>query len=351
MPETGTRRKRKKKTKIKRASISFISLCPRGKNCMPVLYKSQMPDENEHLVKAQFLTKIGEDFAEQGELLAVVWAPDVPDTDGDFAEADVVKAMAHDYMRNGGQIDVRHDGAALAKERAFVAESFIVSKGDERFSDFTDYDGEPVDVTGSWAVVLKILDPELRKEYREGGWNGVSMFGTAEMEPIEKEDPVSLTKEDVQEIVKEALATVVKAVAPAPEPKTDDNAPQFKGDAKDRKAVAKHLEALESYKLLKSVDWNDPESVAHYHQKLKKAEEIKNEGQPTELEKAQADAKAAAERVAQLEKASVSTVPSDGTTSTDEDTPMVNVQNMSKQQNFRANVGRGLANMINSKGH
>lgn len=166
--------------KIKKAKISFISLVPRGANRLPVLYKS------DGQVEFQTLSKM----TDEGELLAVVYAPDMVDSQGDFAEARVIKEMAHGFLKSGGQIDLQHNGKALSKDQAYVAESFIIAKGDERFKDFKDYDGKPVDVTGGWGILIKIEDADLRKLYREGQWAGVSMFGTAQVEHVEskKED-------------------------------------------------------------------------------------------------------------------------------------------------------------------
>lgn len=164
--------------RIKSAQITHIALCPRGKNRMPVLYKA---DDST----AQFETLIrASDDA--GELTAVVWTPDVPDVDGDFADRSVVKQMAYGFNRDHRQLDLRHDGKTLDKSRAYVAENFIVAKGDERFADWKDYDGTPVNLEGAWAVVIKIDDPELRRAYRNGAWNGVSMFGPAVMETVSK---------------------------------------------------------------------------------------------------------------------------------------------------------------------
>lgn len=162
--------------RIKKARITHISLVPRGANRMPVLYKQ------DGSVQFDLLTKVGSDFDEQGELLAVVYVPELRDSQGDIASAKVVKEMMHSFAREGKGIDIRHDGKPVGKDRAFVAEQFLVQKGDSRFDGFKDYDGNEVDVTGAWAVIIKIEDEELRRLYREGQWNGVSMGGVGEVE-------------------------------------------------------------------------------------------------------------------------------------------------------------------------
>jgi len=169
------------KRRIKKARIDFISLVPRGANQLPVLYKS---DESRIAIQTLFKGDI-----DHGEVTAIVYAPEKRDSQGDIASADVIKEMAADFLRRGGEIDIRHNGKALSKEDVYIAESFIVQKGDARFADMKDYSGDPVgDMTGSWAVVLKIENEQLRDLYREGKWEGVSMAGPAEVDFTEKED-------------------------------------------------------------------------------------------------------------------------------------------------------------------
>lgn len=273
----------KRKRRITKASIKFISLVPRGANKMPVIFKADGSFQTETLIK--------DEIAEKGELTAVVYAPEIRDSQGDIASADVCRQMCHDFAKNGGQIDIQHNGEPVGRDAAFVAENFIVQKGDPRFEGMTDYDGNPVDVTGAWATVIKIDSEDLRKTYRAGEWNGVSMGGTAtvveEPEDIGKAVADALAKakamedqmkpEDIQKIaeaVSTSLVTVLKnegllnqpepAAPPATtvdEPGEDDEAPVFKGDPTDKAALEKHLRALNAWNLRKTVDFNDPAAV------------------------------------------------------------------------------------------
>jgi hypothetical protein len=222
--------------RIKKAKIEFISLVPAGANKMPVLYKDDGMVEIETLVKAS---------SDLGELTAVVYAPEHRDSQGDIASAEVVKDMAYDAARRGVEIDLRHDGKAVGRERAFVAESFLVAKGDERFQGWKDRDGKQVDLTGAWATVIKIEDPELRQLYRDGKWGGVSMAGQAEVIETEKadgdgetppswfhkafttalraiglggtptEEDIDMKKDELQEILKQDRADLVKDITAA----------------------------------------------------------------------------------------------------------------------------------------
>lgn len=178
MPRTPQRR-------ITKAKITTISLVPRGANQMPVIYKS---DDDV----AEFGTIVKDDrLDEHGELTAIVYAPEQTDSQGDIASAAVIKDMAYDFAQRGlGDIDLRHDGKPVSKNDAYVAESFIVQKGDPRFDGTKDYDGNKVDVAGAWATVIKIEDKGLRTLYREGKWNGVSMFGNATVKAASEDNQV-----------------------------------------------------------------------------------------------------------------------------------------------------------------
>ena len=161
----------KRKRQILKAKIGYISLCPAGANTIRTMYKS---DDGNKNIELQMLSK---DMTEQGELTCCVYVPDLEDSQGDQASAAVIKDFAYDFAKNGGNIDIRHNEEALSKDDIFVAETLIIQKGDERFEGMEDYDGNSVDVTGGWGVILKVEDEELRKLYRSGDWGGISMGG------------------------------------------------------------------------------------------------------------------------------------------------------------------------------
>lgn len=180
--------------RIKKAAIKFISLVPAGANQIEPVYKS------DGSVSFGTLVKSSANFDDQGELTAVVYAPNMRDAQGDIADADVVKQMAHDFIANGASVDINHDGKPLPKEKARVAETFLVQKSDERFHGWKDTKGNPVDLAGAWATIIKIEDPELRKKYRSGDWAGVSMGGTAVVESEKSSDVVSRLAEALNQL-------------------------------------------------------------------------------------------------------------------------------------------------------
>lgn len=278
--------------RIQKARIQWLTLCPRGKNQLPVLYKA------DGTVEFATVTKASEDL---GEITAIVYPVDRADSDEHVASAPVIRDMAHNFQKEGGQIDIRHDGKVVDKDRAYVAESFIVQKGDPRFTDMKDYDGNPVDATDAWATVIKIDDPKLRQLYKDGEWNGISMQGQGLL-TIEKSDddgpaPRWFSKflkacglegspsnndtdqvdqmkiEEMEALMKAQTESLVKAFAPTKEEikKGDDQI-----DLTDRDAVQKLADKLAKEDAQKDIDLTDPKAVQALATKLAKEEVQKN---------------------------------------------------------------------------
>lgn len=298
--------------RIKSAKISFISLVPRGANQLPVLYKSE-----DQTAQFECLTK-DDRLEEHGELTAVVYVPETFDSQKDIASAAVIKQMAHDFVRNGGSVDIKHNLEAMPREKVSVVESFLVQKNDTRFADLKDYSGRPVDATGGWGVVIKVDDAELRRLYREGHWNGVSMFGPAIVEPLTKSADTNIPDElakrlaggsnnrnpnetdmDIKELtqaltanneslVKSLTDSIVTGLAKAlkPEAPADDktNLIKFEGDPTNVADVRKHAKRVRA----SQVNWNDAQSVAKYEAELAK--------EATDAAAAEAAAKAATDK-------------------------------------------------------
>jgi hypothetical protein len=206
--------------RILKASIKFLSLVRRGANNMPVVYKSEEP-----LVEVRSLSKA----QDNGELLVLCYPPDYRDAEGDIAAAEVVKEMAYEFARNGSKLDVFHDGKELSREQAFVAESFIIQKGDPRFAGWKDYDGKIVDPTDSWGAVIKINDLALREEVKNQKISGVSVYGPAVVALNKSDSKTAETKEmpqmDLEKIIAELrkanealVAKVAELVKPAADP-------------------------------------------------------------------------------------------------------------------------------------
>ena len=294
--------KHKKKRVIHKARISHLSLCPRGANDIQTLYKSDDGDD----ISLSTIT-VGK-MNEQGELLAVVYAPDMVDSQGDTASAKVIKDFAYDFSRDGAGIDVRHNEETLPPEDAYIAESFIIQKGDPRFTDAKDYEGNAVNVTGGWGVVLKIDNEDLRKQYREEGWGGISMGGLMQVSDVSdtsgvlkmlkellssigktkinknmENNDMPLSTEDKKEVAELVAKTMtdhnekVKKEADEEAKKEADKSPKGMGliapvlkDNPTDEDIANHKKNLNIFELSKCVDTNDLDSVDKF-QKLKQS--------------------------------------------------------------------------------
>jgi hypothetical protein len=266
-----------RRLRIVKAEVKRLALCRRGKNGLTTLYKADGQTEFQTLCKAE----------DEGSLLAVMYAPERVDADGHVAGPEVVEEMLHTLMRNGAELDIEHDGKVLAKSQAYIAEAFVVQKGDARFQGWTDYDGTPAgDLSGAAAVKIKIEDPELRASRRRGDWDGVSLFGPAvgipEVAPLSKstqppED--TMNPEQFAQLLKALTDTVgglqtslVKAVTDAVKPaddKTDDKTsapdapalPAFEGDVDSVADLATYEKTLRKSQLTLSLAGKDTKAV------------------------------------------------------------------------------------------
>lgn len=260
----------KPKRRIKAAKISLISLVPAGANRVTALFKGRGDVELSAVAKIDV----------EGYLTALVYVPDMVDSQQDVANAQAIKQMAHDFISNmeGNGIDVLHDCQPIGSERARICETFLVQKGDPRFAGVTDDTGAAVDPTGAWGVVIKIDDPDLRALYASGEWVGVSMFGSAIVEPVTKSAPketqmdatqmAELLKTFGKSLSQELVEGLAKALAPAPVTPTPATAPavEFEGDPFNPDDVAKHAERV----LFASLDLSKAADLAKWQAHLAK---------------------------------------------------------------------------------
>lgn len=108
-------------------------------------------------------------------VMAEVYAPYLPDSDGDIMDADTIKKMAHDFLKSQklNQIDVQHDNNL--NPGASVVESFIARKGD------------PIFIEGAWVVGVHIPDEETWSKIKKGEINGFSIEALVTKTPMQLE--------------------------------------------------------------------------------------------------------------------------------------------------------------------
>lgn len=117
--------------------------------------KLKIASEDEHLVMGE------------------VYAPGIPDSDGEFMDAEGVKEMAYKFMKNLRlkAIDTAHNNKTV--DGACVVESFIARKGDPDF------------IEGAWVVCSHIDDPETWAKIKKGEINSYSLEAFVTREPMQ----------------------------------------------------------------------------------------------------------------------------------------------------------------------
>jgi hypothetical protein len=111
------------------------------------------------------------------QVFGEVYAPNAPDSHGDFMTEDSIREMAYKFMKDGrmGNVDTMHDNELNG---SYVIESFIARKGDPDF------------IADSWVVGVQCSDDSWEK-VENGEINGFSMEALVQKTPtlIEMEIP------------------------------------------------------------------------------------------------------------------------------------------------------------------
>jgi hypothetical protein len=96
-------------------------------------------------------------------VFAEVYAPNRPDSDGEFMDAEGILKMSYDFMRamKLDSVDSYHDNELVPG--CCVVESFIARKGDKQF------------IEGSWVVGMHVDNEDMWDKIKKGEINGFSM--------------------------------------------------------------------------------------------------------------------------------------------------------------------------------
>ena len=111
----------------------------------------------EHFLK---IKKVDEELQ---IIYAEVYAPDLPDSQGDFMKTEEIRKIAHGFLvaGRGRQIDRQHDNRRVGAD---LVESFIARDGDPDF------------IFGAWVVGIQLGDVEWQA-VKDGEINGLSFEG------------------------------------------------------------------------------------------------------------------------------------------------------------------------------
>jgi hypothetical protein len=112
---------------------------------------------------------------EQQIVWAEVYAPNIPDTDGEFMDAETIRKMAYKFMEDHKQtkIDLRHNNRLV--KGACMVESFIARKDDPTF------------IEGSWVAGIHVPDKAVWHAIKSGEINGFSMEAYVHKRVVELE--------------------------------------------------------------------------------------------------------------------------------------------------------------------
>lgn len=112
---------------------------------------------------------------DQHLVFGVVYAPNVPDSDGEFMDSETIRKMSYDFMASMrlDKIDTQHTNELV--DGARVIESFIVRKGDPDFPE------------GAWVVGVHVPDEITWQKIKSQEINGFSIEAYVHKEQVEVE--------------------------------------------------------------------------------------------------------------------------------------------------------------------
>jgi hypothetical protein len=128
----------------------------------------------EEIRKREEATRVLKFDEEEQIVMGVVYAPDMPDSHGDFMTAEEVKKACYAFMTRGDMtcVDIMHDNKRYGCE---IVECFIVRDGDPDFP-----------LPGAWVAAVHCPN-EIWARVKDGELNGFSMEAIAYKEAVERE--------------------------------------------------------------------------------------------------------------------------------------------------------------------
>lgn len=154
--------------------VTFISLVDKGANQKTIIWKAAGESAEPAFKRTIDVVKTD---ADKRLVYGIVYAPDEWDAHEDTASASEIEKAAHLFMKAARtqKVDKQHD---LSADEGYVAESWIVREGDSLFKE-----------VGAWAVAIKVENDETWDMVKSGEIAGISLYGTASYEEVQKSDP------------------------------------------------------------------------------------------------------------------------------------------------------------------
>jgi uncharacterized cupredoxin-like copper-binding protein len=157
-----------KKTRLTDLDIHILSLVDKAANQRTLIIKnSNIPAGTPEIERTILIRKVDEDAK---KIYSIVYAPGELDAHGEYADKSEVEKACYGFMRKSknNSVDTQHD--CVIDKDCFVAENWIVRKGDALFPDKKDLN--------AWAVCIKVDNDEIWQKIKKGEITGVSMWGT-----------------------------------------------------------------------------------------------------------------------------------------------------------------------------
>lgn len=185
----------KAKRLLKDVEVLFISLVDKGANKRTIVWKAK-GNGSPTVERVIPILKVDD---EKRIVYGIVYAPDDVDAHGDMMTAEEIEKMAYRFMkaRRTTNVDEQHD---YEPDEGYVAESWIVRKGDPLFPDEKD---------GAWAVGIKVENEETWEKVKSGDITGLSMGGYGKAEELEEpEEPLPTEKQSIWEKMRQTLTNL-----------------------------------------------------------------------------------------------------------------------------------------------
>lgn len=164
--------------RLKDLDIHILSLVDKAANKRSLILKNSSSSPNDSEIDRTVVIRKVDD--EKRIAYSIVYPVNQSDAHGEYADAETVEKACWHFMKKSktGNVDKQHD--LVVDQDCYVAENWIVRKGDELFPDEADLH--------AWASGIKVDNDEIWQKIKKGEITGVSMWGFAQRVDDEPEE-------------------------------------------------------------------------------------------------------------------------------------------------------------------